>query len=516
MKKALALLLIALLAFSACSALAEAVEYKDTLIVGTYGDQDTLDPQVNVTNDKVLRLLYEGLLTHDENSNIIPCLAESWGHSDDYLTWTFHLRQDVKFANGKDLTSKDVVATFNRLIDKDHPLRYSEKVEFIDSVEAIDDYTVQINCGYVYAIVEETLALQCCFILDADYIEQYGYDIGIDLDTINGTGPYKITKWDAEEQMVFEANEYWWAGEVGTPNMIYKVIPEAASRALAIETGEVDVLDRPAVGDYQRLANTPGLVGISQPGYGLQGFQFNCSELSVCQDVNVRKAISMAIDRETIVQALYGEIGEVPTHSPMVPATFAYVDLGVPTYDPVAAKELLAEAGYPDGFDLNMMTFDGYNKAVEMAEIVKEQLGEIGINVTIDSVDNATFNSIFGITKEEMKYDMFIMGFGGSGTDPDGSLRRVMKTAEDELNTNNYGWYSNARVDELLEAGVVEMDPEKRKEMYAEIQQIVYLDDPFAIYMNLRSSLYIIKDTVENFNINCMQVVEFEKIKVRA
>ena len=161
MKKLFAFLLAAMMIVSTVPVLAETAEYKDTLIVGTYGDQDTLDPQVNVTNDKVLRLLYDGLLSHDDDGNIIPALAESWEHSDDYLTWTFHLRQDVKFANGKDLTSADVVATFNRLIDKDHPLRYSEKVEFIDSVEALDDYTVQINCGYQYGIVEETLALQC-------------------------------------------------------------------------------------------------------------------------------------------------------------------------------------------------------------------------------------------------------------------------------------------------------------------------------------------------------------------
>lgn len=185
MKKLLVFLLAAMMAFSALPAMAETAEYKDTLIVGTYGDQDTLDPQVNVSNDKVLRLLYDGLLTHDNDGNIVAGLAESWEHSDDYLTWTFNLRKGVKFANGKELTSADVVATFNRLIDKDHPLRYSEKVEFIDSVEAIDDYTVQINCGYQYGIVEETLAMQCCFILDADYIEQYAYDIGIDINTIS-------------------------------------------------------------------------------------------------------------------------------------------------------------------------------------------------------------------------------------------------------------------------------------------------------------------------------------------
>lgn len=502
---------------SSGSATAEGAEYKDTLVVGTYGDQDTLDPQVNVTNDKVLRLLYDGLLTHDQDGNIIGALAESWEHSDDYLTWTFHLKEGVKFANGKELTSADVVATFERLINPDHPLRYSEKVEFIESVEAIDDYTVQINCNQQYAIVEETLALQCCFIMDKDYIDQYGYDLGIDPATINGTGPYKITSWDADEQMVFEANENWWQGTPGCTTIIYKVIPEASSRAMAIETGEIDILDRPSVEDYERLSQTEGLVGISELGYGLQGFQFNCSDLSACNDVRVRQAISYALDRETIVNALYGPIGEVATKGPMTPNVFAYVDLGVAPYDVEKAKSLLAEAGYADGLDIQLMTTASYNKGVELAEVCKQQLAEVGVNVTIETVDSATFNAALnGLTPEEMPWDMFIMGFGGSGLDADASLRRVWHTSEDGLNTSNYGWYSNARVDELLDAAVTEMDQEKRADMYAEIQQIIYLDDPVAVFMNLRSSLYITTDKVENFSVNPLQVVEYEKIKVKA
>lgn len=501
---------------TSAAASAGATEYKDTLIVGTYGDQDTLDPQVNVTNDKVLRLLYDGLLTHAQDGSITGALAESWEHSDDYLTWTFKLKEGVKFASGKELTSADVVATFERLMDKDHPLRYSEKVDFLDSVKAIDDYTVEFTCAYQFGIVEETFANQYGFILNKDYIDQYGYDIGIDPETIDGTGPYVITKWDADEQMVFEANPYWWGGEVGTPTMIYKVIPEASSRAMAIETGEVDVLDRPGVDDYQRLAETEGLVAVSQPGYGLQGFQFNCSDNSVCKDTLVRQAIIYALDRDTTCQALYGVIGESATKGPMAPLVFGYTDLGVVPYDVEKSKELLAQAGYPDGFDLSVMTYSGYNKAVELAEVMKQQLGEIGINVTIDSVDGATFNATLnGITPDEMKWDMFVMGFGGS-LDADSCLRRVFHSSEDGLNTNNYGWYSNARVDELLDAAVTELDQDKRLEMYEEIQQIIYLDDPVAVYYNLRSSLYVMTDKVENFNINAVQVVEFEKIKVRA
>lgn len=164
------------------------------------------------------------------------------------------------------------------------------------------------------------------------------------------------------------------------------------------------------------------------------------------------------------------------------------------------------------------MFFCKATKGVELAEAIKDNLGKVGINATIDSVDGATFNaSLNGITPDQMSWDMFIMGYGGlGGLDCDGCLRRVFVTSSDGLNTNNYGWYSNARVDELLNGAIVEMDQEKRKEMYKEAQQILYLDDPVAVYFNLRSSIFVMTDKVEGFSMNATQRVEFEKIKVRA
>lgn len=495
------------------------VKYKDTLIVAGYGDSDTLDPQKNVTHEKVMRELYEGLLEIDpDTGDFVGALAETWEHSDDYMTWTFHLRKGVKFASsGKEMTSADVVATFDRLLDKENPGRYYQNVEFLDTVTAPDDYTVQMTLGHAYGPVEDTLTQACTYIMNKDYLEKYGDDIGFDPETIDGTGPYKLVSWSVDEEADMVANENWWRGEVGTKNLIYKIIPEASSRAMAIETGEVDIMDRPGVDDVARLEQTDGLVVFNKPGYGIHGFQYNCSEGHVTADTKVRQAIMYAIDKETICQALYGSIGETATHGPLAPQYFGYVDLGVQPYDVEKAKALLAEAGYPDGFDLSVMTYNGYNKGVELAETIKEYLSKVGINVTIDSVDGATFNaSLNGITPAEMKWDMFIMGYGGlGGLDCDGCLRRVFVTSSDGLNTNNYGWYSNARADELLNGAVTEMDPEVRKQMYEEAEKIIYLEDPVAVYFNLRSSIFVMTDKVEGFSMTATQRVEFEKIRVR-
>lgn len=495
----------------------DAEGYKDTLVVAAYGDQDTLDPQVNVTNDKVLRLLYSGLLTVAEDGSVEGDLAESYEMSDDGLTWTFHLRGGVKFANGEDLTSADVVATFERLLNPDHPLRYSEAVAFIEKVEAVDDMTVVMTMNTTYGAVEDTLAMQCCFIMCKSMLDEFGYDIGTDPATINGTGPYKVSSWDIDEQMTFVTNENWYKGKPGTANILMKVIPEASSRAMALENGEVDIVDRPAVDDVERLSSQEGLSMVSQPGYGLQGFQFNCSEFSACRDVNVRKAISLAIDREAIVNSLFKEIEETATHGPLVPQCRGYVDLGVPKRNVEEGKRFLAEAGYADGLDIVIMTTDTYNKGVALAEAIKDQIADIGISSEIVTLDSASFNAALnGITPQEMKYDMFIMGFGGSSLDPDASLRRICVTSEDGLNANNYGWYSNARVDELLNKAITLVDQDQRMEMYAEAQKIIYTDDPFAVYLNLRNSLYVMSTNVEDFSLTKLQVPCFETVKVKA
>ena len=359
---------------------ADNVEYKDTLVVGEYGDSDSLDPQKNVSHDKIERELYEGLLEIDPDTGEFKgCLAESWEHSDDYMTWTFHLRKGVKFASsGKEMTSADVVATFDRLLDKEHPGRYYQNVEFIDTVTAPDDYTVVMTLAHAFGAVEDTLTQACTFILNKDYIDQYGDDMGFDPATIDGTGPYKLVSWDVDEQVVMEASENWWRGEAGTKNLIVKIIPEASSRAMAIETGEVDIIDRPGVDDVSRLENTDGLVVFKKPGYGIHGFQYNCSEGHVTSDTKVRQAIMYAIDKETICQALYGSIGETATHGLVAPQYFGYVDLGVQPYDPEKAKELLAEAGYPNGLDLQsgLVPCKNNGKKTRCYKIAKKDVAE--------------------------------------------------------------------------------------------------------------------------------------------
>ena len=489
--------------------------YKDTILWGIANDQDSLDPQTNVSNNVVLPQIYSSLIKIDQEGKVAPDLATEWGVGEDGLTWTFKLRDDVTFHNGKHLTSADVVATFERVLNEDDPYRYtSSYTEFIDSVTADGDYTVIIKTKTPYGPFEAKIAACNMGILDKDYIEQYGHDLGTTPASVNGTGPYKVTEWSIGEKMVFEAYDDYFGGTPKTKNVIMQVVPEQNSRAIAVETGQMDIVSGLAPDDVARFSNgeVAGVNVYSEPSNGMHLFQFNCS--GVLSDVKLRQAINYGIDRQAIIDTLYSVIGETAALAPVTPDVIGYSELGVIEYNPEKAKELLKEAGYEDGLTINLMTTAVYNKGVEMAEIISEQLKEIGITVNIETVEKAVFSASWGVTPDQFKWDMFIMGAGGS-TDAGSALYRVWHTEDDGLNTNNYGFYSNAEVDALLEEGNVTTDPEKRTEIYKRAMEIIWEEDPVGAFMNYRNNIYGLSSKVEGFSVNAGNTPDMMNFQVR-
>ncbi|MCI8622601.1 MAG: ABC transporter substrate-binding protein [Provencibacterium sp.] len=493
---------------------ADSADYKDTLILGTASDQDIMDGQNNVTNDKILRTVYSQLIRRNADSVIEGDLAESWEVSEDELTWTFHLKKGVKFHNGKELTAKDVKASYDRLLNADDPQRYTATMNYIDRCEMVDDYTVQLITKQPSGPMLASLCARANLILDADYIEKYGRDIGTKPETINGTGPYKLVEWNKDEEMVFERFDDYFRGPAATKNLIIQIIPEANSRAIALESGEIDIADGLNGEDVARLDGTDGIKVEARESNGQHLYQFNCKD-PIIADTRVRQAISYAIDRHVICETLFGDYEGTPCTAPLHPLTFGYTDLGVIERDVEKAKSLLAEAGYADGFDLTVMT-GNYAKSTQVCEIMKEQLAEVGINLILDVVENATFKAnLNGVTPDQFKWGMFNMGAGPGSVDADEGLRRLYTTPTGETNENNYGWYSNAKVDELLNAAAITTDSEERLKLYAEAQQILYIDDPVGIWLNDRKNIYVMSDKVENFSVEVKNIVFFENISVR-
>ena len=493
-------------------------EYKDTLVFAMNTDVQSMDPQIqnDTTSEQVVKMLYNTLLKFEDDGTVVGDLAESWSVSEDKLTWTFNLKQGVKFHNGKELTSADVKATFDRALNAEAGgLRTTEIIKMFTAVEAPDPYTVTITTDGPYGPMESLMCNMSLGIMDADYIEQYGLDLGTSAEGENGTGPFKVVSWERDQEIVVERFDDYFGTPAKLQTVVYTIIPEAASRVIALETGEVDVIDKPTDEDLARLeADTENFTVLRKPTISQRLFRFGCND-PIISNTKVRQAIVYAIDRQAIIDALFTG-SAYPSTAPLAPVTFGYSDLGEIEQDLELAKSLLAEAGYPDGFDTKIITTERYQNGIELAEIISQQLAEIGINAKIEvwewSALSASWN---GITADEFDQPIFIMGAGPSMRDADGGLRGLYTTSETGLNDRNYGFYSNAEVDALIEQGMQETDQQKRVEIYKEAMEILYREDPVVFWLFDMYGLAITSSKVEGVTLSPISTITFENATVK-
>lgn len=493
------------------------LKYKDTIILATASDQNYMDGQMNNTNDKVLRTVYSSLVKKNSNNEIVGDLADYWEVSGDKLTWTFYLKKGVKFHNGKEFTAKDVKASYDRLLNADNPVRYTSTMSFIKKCSFVDDYTIEFYTEKPSPSMLANLCHRANLILDADYIEKYGKNLGLTAESCNGTGPYKLIKWDMNQQMVFESFEYYFEGEAPSKKFIIRIIPDASYRAIALENGEVDIADGVSSEDILKLMEIDGISVNFYPGMGLHGFQFNCAH-EYLSDTKLRQAVSYAIDREAIIEKLYAPFGEYCATAPLSEVVWGYYDFGVIKQHKEKAKQLMSEAGYPNGFSFSIQVLENYSKGLESAEMIVTDLAEVGITATIEVVDKAAFEDAMKnrtYPGENFPWGMFLMGYGPSSLDADEGLRRIWVTSKSGENNNNYGWYSNLEVDRLLEAASVEMNEEVRKNLYKQAMQIIYIDDPAAVFTNQRKIIYCMSDKVEGFQVDMRNAINYTTLRCR-
>lgn len=490
-------------------------EYKDTITIATGTDQNYMDGQMNNTNDVYLRAVYSQLVRRNADNEMVGDLAESWETSEDGCTWTFHLKHGVKFHSGKELTAKDVKASYDRLLDTENPVRYTSLATgYISACNMVDDYTVELVTPSPIAPMLANLAHRSNLILNADYIEQYGAELGLTAESVDGTGPYKLASWDKDNEMVLERFDDYFGGVMPTKTIDILIVSDANARQVALETGEVDMTSV-STSQVPTLKETAGIKIWAFDSIGAHGLQFNCAN-EYLKDTRLRQAVSYAIDRQAIIDALYSDVGEQAATAPVNSLVWGYHDFGVIQQDQEKAKKLMAEAGYPDGFSFSIMVNTGYNKSLETCEMIVSDLAKVGITATIETVDNATMNSAMGNRSypgEDFPWGMFFMGYGAGTADCDEGLRRIWTTSPDGNNNNNYGWYSNAEVDELLAKAAVEMDEDTRLDLYKQAEQILYIDDPAAVWTNDRKTIWASTDKVEGLKLNVNSVIFWNELR---
>ncbi|MEK4406996.1 ABC transporter substrate-binding protein [Sporosarcina sp. FSL K6-6792] len=441
----------------------------------------------NTTSTEAVHVnMFNYLVKNGGAEGFISDLAESWENIDDN-TWSFKLKEGVKFHNGEELTADDVKFTLER-VAKDETLLEFGSYKQIQEVKVKSDYEFDIITENPEPALLNRLSRLGSGILPKDYIEKEGWEVFLKEPV--GSGPYKLKEWKRDDRLVLEANKDYFGEAPKWDELVFRAIPEDSTRVSELLTGGVDIAVNIPPTDVERIDAGDGSSVITTPTQRVMMLVLRTGEGNVTADPLVREAIDLAIDKQAIVDSLLNGAGQV-TRTRVTPGNVgANEDLfGKTLYDPEKAKELLAEAGYADGLELTLSAPNGrYLKDKETSELMVAMLGEVGITVKLELLEWSAFNVKY---TERTFGDMFFIGYGNSMFDASLALDRLQfERAKGETD------YNNPEAEALLKTAESNMNLDERTEQY-KLAQAFIADDRPQIYLYQLESIYGVNDRIE-------------------
>jgi peptide/nickel transport system substrate-binding protein len=464
-----------------------------TLVMIIESSPTNLDPRIGLDaySERIDSLLFDDLLTRDERLSVAPGLAERW-EIPNPKTYVFHLHQGVKFHDGRPLTSRDVKWTFESLLQGKIRSTKAAAYRFVDRIDAPDEYTVVFHLSQPFATLLWNLSD------GAIGIVPYGSGTEITNHPV-GSGPFRFVSGQQDKEVVIERNDEYWGQRPRIKAVRFMVVPDTTTRALELRKGSADLAINALTPDMVlTLQSESKLEILRAPGTVLGYLAFNIRD-PILKDARVRQALAYAIDRRPILNYLWRKFAR-PANSILPPESWAY-NADVPHYDhdPERARELLRQAGYPEingvRFHLTMKTSTEESTRL-MAAVFQQQLRDVGIVLDIRTYEFATFFS--DVTHGE--FQLYSLRWIGGNEDPD-IFEYVFHSDKFAPNGANRSYYSNPRVDALIDQARRELDQSARKQLYAEIQRILSDELP---YINLwyQDNLLVHSKRVQRITLN--------------
>jgi|LZCG01.1.fsa_nt_gb peptide/nickel transport system substrate-binding protein len=472
--------------------------YGGTLTAAISADPVGFDPHKTsaYSSFEVLENVYDTLVSVGDDLRPIPALAKTWATSEDGLTWTFNLRENVTFHNGDPLTAQDVKYSLERIMDPDTGSGAAWRLAAVDSITAPDEYTVVIKLKYPYpGLLTKLGGYKGMAIVDKKTVDD---------GTINthpvGTGPFMFVEYIPGDRVVLKKNPaYWQDGKPYLDKIVYRIIPDETVRVTSLLTGEVDWIDSVPPQRISELQDNPSIVvgQTSGTSYWYIGVNLKHSPLG---DKRVRRAIAFTINREEVAAAAKWEAA-TPNDGPIPSSSFYYADihpfLGNESLD--KAKELMKEAGYPDGFKADIMVTNFYPETVRSALALQSEIKALGIELEVRVLEWGTWLQEEGAGN----FDLYVLGWIGN-LDPDDYFYAQHHTGE----VFNFTGYSNPEVDSLLDQGRQATDPEKRFEIYKQVQDLIINDAPY-IYLYIPKVVQAWQPSVQGYVTRSDEAVRF-------
>ncbi len=462
---------------------AETAVDRDTLRIAIGAEPESLDP-VKMTSAPAATVgehVVERLIYMEEDGTLTPMLATSWEANADSTVWTFQIRQGVTFHDGAPLNAEAVRQNLARFVDPDVGAAYAFLLGSVQDIRATGEYTLQLRLAQPFAPILSHLSHSFIGIVSPNQIRDLPPE-GTFENPI-GTGPYVMERWNRGDSIRLSVNEDYWGSTPQIPNLVFNFIPEESARIVALETGEADAIMAVPPQDVARLQADPNIDVVFQTSVRTIYVSFN-NIREPFTDVRVRRALNYAVDKQAIVDSIFEGSGFV-ADAPIPDAVFGHTSVGPYEFNPARARELLAEAGYPDGFSMTLHHPTGrYPLDATVAQAVQSMLADVGVDASLETREWSSYLQFTAQPPEQAEYDMFMLGWGTVTLDADYGLYALLHTRQWNPNGNNRGFYSNERVDELLDQARVETNPDRRAPMYHEAVQLIWEDAPWIFLYN--------------------------------
>jgi dipeptide transport system substrate-binding protein len=475
----------ALMAFTPASA--------KTLVYCSEGSPENFYPGVNTTGTSfdVTEQIYDNIVDFERGgTKVVPGLAEKWEISKDGLEYTFHLRKGVKwhsnklFTPSRDLNADDVLFMFERQWKENDPyfkVTSSNHAYFGDmgmpkllkSVDKVDDLTVKITLNQPEAPFLSNLAMQFAGIQSKEYaiaMLKAGTPEKIDQDPI-GTGPFQLVQYQKDAIVRYKAFPQHYAGKAKIDDLIFSITPDASVRWAKLQKGECHVMPYPNPADLDAIRKDANVQVLEQPGLNIGYLAYNTTKKPF-DDVRVRKAINMSIDKKAIVSAVYLSTG-VPATNPIPPGQWSYLKtLKDDAFNPTEAKKLLAAAGYPNGFTTDLWAMPvqrPYNpNAKRIAELMQADLAKVGVKAEIKSFEWGEYRK----RMQNGEHQMGMLGWTGDNGDPDNFLNTLLGCSSAKSNGSNVAKFCHQPFEDLVQKAKIVSNVAERTKLYEKAQVI--------------------------------------------
>jgi peptide/nickel transport system substrate-binding protein len=475
------------------------------LVVAIGAEPENLDPlkMSSAPAATVAEHMVENLIYLDVDGSLKPALATKWEAAADGKSWTLFLREGVKFHDGTPFNAEAVKFNLDRFmgvvdgtVDPSKAAAFAFLLGQVDSVEAVSEYVVKIHLKNIFAPILSHLSHS--FIGMHSPASLKALKEGEFVQKPVGTGTFKYVKWDRGQQIVMEKNKDYWGGAPKLDTVTFKFVPDAGARVMMLEAGEVHAIMAVPPVDMARLQANKEINVVRENSVRVIYMGFNL-ERDIFKDARVRQALNHAINKDVLINTIFQGVGEASS-APVVPAIFGYTKVGPYPFDVAKAKQLLADAGYPNGFDVELYHPTGrYPQDAKVAEAVQAMLKEVGVNAKLTTLEWATYVNTVRTTPADAKHDIYMLGWGTVTLDADYGLYALMHSSQwptETVKMNNAAFYKNLEVDALLDEARTTPDRTVRENLYKQAIQKIWNDAPW-IYLHNEGQVNAVRTNVK-------------------